>query len=409
MTKKILFALTLFSILFLGSISILPGLTIRNISVVGLLLYALLNAKEVSFNTDEKSYLVFITVLLLCNILNGQIASFGFVQNFVVYHLACVVIIMTIPLFVKNLRDLSFVTKLLIAFYIINVIVSYWQFFNNPLGWDLAYLITPGFEDNIEERMHYLEDLDDLSSYAITPGINGFVVTNGYFVATFLPVVSCMALNRGSRSFWGLVVLAVGVFGLYMIQQRSAFFLGVLYVFIALCYRMKSDWLTTSILLLAAVVVVTYFGTEFMQMDLGRLVLDDVATDDRFNLLHFFYEFMNEPTFILGGEDDPYWLSTLGHNTIFSSLLQGGIMSMLAYIVAFIIIVKRCLQLIFISYKNGFINTFVYSVACIIFIAISLTHSLGIQSGAIMFWLCYVLMIQAHSFEVGNRRKHNVF
>ncbi len=391
--RNIIIIILLFSILFLGSITLLPGLTIRNIAVVCLLLYAVRDFRKISLDIAEKAYLLFIITLLLCNILNGNIATFSFIQSFVSYHLVCLVIIMFFPLIIKTNRDLLFITKILIVFYVVNVFVTYLQFINVPIGWDLAYLITPGFEDAIDDRMVYLESLDDLTSIAVTPGIIGFVVTNGYFVASFLPIVSYMFLSNRIKHFClGLILIGIGLAGLFMIQQRAAFLMGVLCVLILLSVKAKRDWMLPLIMgIILLFVAYPYLET----IDMGRLVFDDVANDNRTNLLEFFFAYFDEEKFWLGGETDPLWLSSLGHNTIFSALLQGGIFSMIVYIVVLTIICIECFVNLYKSEKTNNIYTFVYALSCCLFVGVSLTHSMGIQSGAVMFWIPYVLMKQS--------------
>ena len=118
MLKKIFLSLILFSILFLGSVGLAPGISIRNIVLVLLSVYVLFNIKDVTIGWSEKLYFIYIAVLIFCNILNGQALEFHFIQNIGSYHFACVVLVLFFSLLVKENSDLSFITHLIIIFYI---------------------------------------------------------------------------------------------------------------------------------------------------------------------------------------------------------------------------------------------------------------------------------------------------
>lgn len=388
--RKIVIAILLFSILFLGSINLIPGISIRNIAIVCLFLYLVVHYRKISFDIAEKSYLFFVVVLLLCSILNGNIASFDFARTFISYHLACLVIIASLPVIIKSSSDIFFVTKILFVFFIVNVFATYLQFINAPIGWDIADIITPGFVNTVNEEFGYLDILDDLTSYALAPGINGFVVTNGYFVASFLPIAAQKFVSNNIKDICvGFVLIGIGIVGLYMIQQRAAFFLGILCVLIMFSFRAKRDWLITPTLgIILLFILYPYLDT----IDMGRLVYEDIAMDNRTHLLDFFFAYFDEEKFWLGGETYDYWVGTLGHNTIFNALLQGGIVTMLVYVIVLIITSFQCVKALYKSVKNNEMYAFVYALSCCMFIGVSLTHSMGIQSGAVMFWIPYILM-----------------
>lgn len=395
--KKLAIGFILFSILFLGSIGLAPGISIRNIVLVLLSIYVLFNIKDVTIGWSEKLYFIYIAVLIFCNILNGQALEFHFIQNIVSYHFACVVLILFIPLSIKDKSDLSFITLLMIIFFLINFVLTCLQYYNHPIGWDIARFLYPTFDVKISN----IEILNDLKGVSVAHGILGFSVTNGYFIASFLPVVSYLMLKGGIRRYIGLFLLLVGLVGLFMVQQRSAFALGVIYSIMAIIFMFRKEFYLFPIFLVILMFIVLNLGSlEHGSFDMGRLVIDDYTMfDDRLNVLNLFDIYMLEDNFLFGGERREFWLLTLGHNTIFSALLRGGVITMVVYIIVFFVILFDCIYIILSSVKRGNVLAFVYGVSCCIYVGVSFTHSTGIQSGAIMFWLSYVLMKKIYFIE----------
>lgn len=397
MLKKIAISLIFFSILFLGSLSFVPGLSIRNIVSVLLFFYLIPNLKKVSFDCCELLYVIYVLVLLVCNILNGNVLEYSFIQNFVSYHLVCLVVISTVPMLITSKDEFLFVTHLFVVIYIINFVLTYLQYNNEALGWDIVRLIYPKGDVGMEN----FESYEDFSGIAVVQGLTDFVVLNGYFVVTFLPIVSYQFLKNCWQSLMGIFVLLLGIMGLYMIQQRTAFYLGVLYAVFLLFYKFKREFYYVPVILIILALILP--NLELSYFDMGRLLIDDYTfSDDRLNLFNLFYAYSLEDNFLLGGEDNRYWLSSLGHNTIFSSLLRGGIFTMFVYTITFIVILFFCMKFFFRSLLNSNIFTLVYSSSCCIFLIVSFTHSLGIQHGAIMFWLLYVLM--KHSLTIETKK-----
>lgn len=395
--KKLAIGFILFSILFLGSIGLAPGISIRNIVLVLLSIYVLFNIKDVTVGWSEKLYFIYIAVLIFCNILNGQVFEFHFIQNIVSYHFACVVLILFFSLLIKENSDLSFITYLMIMFYLINFVLTCLQYYNLLIGWDIAIFLHPASV----EKLSNVEMLNDLKGISVVPGILGFSVTNGYFIASFLPVASYMMLNGGIRRYVGLFLLLIGLVGLFMVQQRSAFVLGVVYSIVATTYSFRKEFYIFPIFFIILMLIVLNWDSLGREsFDMGRLVIDDYTlSDDRLNVLNLFEVYMLEDNFLLGGERREYWLITLGHNTIFSALLKGGVITMLVYVIIFLVIVFSCMCTISLSVKRRKILAFVYGFSCCIYIGVSFTHSSGIQSGAIMFWLSYVLMKKSYFIE----------
>ena len=76
---------------------------------------------------------------------------------------------------------------------------------------------------------------------------------------------------------------------------------------------------------------------------------------------------------------------------------------MFVYIVVLLIISLQCFMMLYKSVKNNEMYTFVYALSCCMFIGVSLTHSMGIQSGAVMFWIPYILMKLSTKYIIQNQ------
>ena len=110
--------------------------------------------------------------------------------------------------------------------------------------------------------------------------------------------------------------------------------------------------------------------------------------------------FLNSDDFIFGADlDNKVLLYSLGHNTIMDALRRGGFISLLLYLPLFIIVVYKCSNIFIRGFMQNWHYSYTFSISCVLFIAYSLTHSTGIQSGAVLFWFIYSLMISSWKYE----------
>lgn len=399
MKEKILYVvviLTLFLILFAGSMKIGP-ISIRNLCMIGLLACVLTQLKNIRIDLCQKAYLVYLAVLIFCNIINGLVASNEFIQNMIVYHFVCVILILSLPLIVDSLSFVKIIITSLAVIYILNGIASALQFYNSSLGWSIGLFFAPQAGDMVEKASTY----ESLLKRSFVMGITGFVVTNGYFIASFVPVVAYKLLSRYNSvksQLFAFALLLFAVYLAYCIQQRTAMIIILLYIMI-ITYLRTNYFSRIIIVLLSIVFIVSPLFNFSFDIDMGRLTMDRVSNDARMNQFNNVMNYFNTEYFIFGGNKEVSLLMSMGHNTFTDALRRGGFITLIAYIFLAVVVVIECGKKIINAIKFNNQLTLALALSCTLHFLYSFTHSSGIQSGAIYFWLFYTLMNIAEKYE----------
>ncbi len=401
MFRYIVILFSLFSILFLGAINIGP-LSIRNLCVIWLAIFLLFSGNMESVDMCGKFYVLYLMALLLSNIVNGQIDDLVFLKNFLTNHITSLVLLLTLPIVVKSIKDIRILIGFVTIIQILNCLVSILQFYNIPIGWSLGLAVNPGAISLINQAEYYLESSDNLLSRSLIFGITSFVVANGYYLTVFLPMVSHNLLrdnNDYKRIPFSFFMLVLSTVTIFMVQQRMAFFLLVCYCLLVIYMRVHRSLLYKLVLLILSILIVSFLSLP-IDFESGRLTLDDISSDSRMNQITNFLNFLNSDDFIWGANlNDTALLYSMGHNTLMDALRRGGFISLVFYIPLFCVVVYRCVHILFIAYRNDLHYSFVLSVSCLIFLIYSFFHSTGLQSGAVLFWFVYAMLISAWKYE----------
>ena len=389
----------LFSILFLGSIGV-NGITLRNLCAIVLCYPIIKRFDRIEWDICQKSYFLYLIVLVICNLFSEQVTTFDFVQNFLAYHFVSIIIFSSFPIIIQSYQQLKSFFVFIAIIYVFNSVVSILQFYNVPIGWELGIFFSPGVKAFMEQARYYMDDAENFLSRSIVSGIMGFVVLNGCFSAVFLPIVTkdllCKDCYRRKVLISVMLLLLAGI-TLFMIQQRMAFFIFLLYLSFVLFLRFKAY---TFILLLVLILIACCIGIDFGQVEMGRLVTDGISSDSRMNQLDNLTSFFYSPDFLWGADLNNKLLSdSLGHNSILDSLRRGGFFSLLAFLFVFCVAFSKSCLIALRSFRQKYILTFSLSLSCVLCLLYSLTHSTGIQSGYIYFWVLYSLMLIAVKYE----------
>ena len=391
--KKGLIFITIFSILFLGGIGF--GIfSVRNIFILALLIVILCHTKDIKVDTCQKLYIAYIAVLIITNIINGQFFEYSFIQNLFTYHIASIIIFLSIPIITTSYKKLNNTITIISIIYVFNCIVSILQFYNNPIGWEIGYAINPNIK-NYEEVQDFINDGNFLSR-SIVSGITGFVVANGYFSATILPIASreLTPYKKFQKStIVSFCFIIVGGITIFMIQQRMAFAIYIFYLVLILLINLKKTSKMLPLIILVLMALYT-FEINIPQIDMGRLTTEKIGSDARMNQITNFANFFNSDYFLFGVDlTDEKIGNSLGHNTLLDSLRRGGFFAFIVYLLVFISIAIKCIKIAYRAASEKANTTLALSLSCILYLLYSFTHSTGIQSGSVNFWLIYSLMI----------------
>lgn len=361
-----------------------------------------MNFKAVSLDLCGKLYAIYLAALLLCTIVRGQIFDIVFYKNFLTNHISSLILVLVLPLIIKSINDIKVIIGFITSLQLLNCLVSILQFYNIPMGWNLGLAINPGAISNLNDAEYYLADADKLLSRSIVFGITSFVVANGYYLATFLPIASNNLLRNDvdiKGKIISLIMLVISGITIFMVQQRMAFFLLICYLILVLFIQIRKSLLYKLIFAIILIVIAGLYSGSF-DYDLGRLTMEDLHSDSRMRQITNFLTFMNSNDFIWGADlNDMGLLYSLGHNTLMDALRRGGFISFLLYLPLFIMVVYKCSCISINAFKLNAQYSFALSIACLLHIAYSFTHSTGLQSGSILFWIIYSLMVCSWKYE----------
>lgn len=367
------------SLIFFGSFSVGP-LTLRNYATLLFLIVSLhMSRDKIIFDHVVKGFIAYLTVLILCNIINGCLFSTIFFRMSIAFLLPSLLIILFLPYYISTKKDFEFVILFLIVIYVLNLLVTYGQFLGIPICWEIINFI--GFEswDESEEEL--------LGGFF--PGLLGKIVTNGYFLASFLPIATIgffhknIFLRIGSLSilmFAGLVM--------YVVQQRMAFLSLILYV-IFLLFVKKDKSLIWGVVLFLGLTI--FKGNVLNGIEMGRLSADE-DNSSRIRLFNQFWTFANTFDVIFGHYINYLKIGGIQHNCFTAVITLGGIPTFISFVILYYHMLKKNILIIVREVLNNYVLC-VLSVSCIIYAIYGLTHSSGLHNEGLYFWICYALIL----------------
>lgn len=377
------------SILLFGSLYLGP-LSLRNYFSLGLLIYGTVNLRYLKFNKVELLYFLYLLVLIICTALRGQLHDIEFYKNFLTFHVTSIGIIIGIPFLVNTPDKLSIASKTLACVYIANLAISIMQFMQIPIAWNIAGSINISAQERIDQSSAIMTN-EDLIGASVIQGLFAFVVTNGYIIASYLPLAIQRLFSKKSRlSLYDLIIISLAVIAAFLIQQRMCFYVTILFVVILMF--VKSGSVAKIFLPLILGIVAPFILDSIDTLDFGRLTnTNDPFREKTFVVLE---QVLASDEWILGCDlNDVYKTLVIGHNSILDSLRRGGIFTLITYIIFLSVTIYTLIGKIRKMYKANNYHACAYAVCSLLFIVYSMTHSMGIQSGAPFFWIPYALMI----------------
>ena len=408
--------LVVFSFVFLGGYHIGP-LSARLIVAYGLLGYVLWRGRtEYAPTMDMKMYFNYLIVYLFISLLNFSAFSVSFVKGLIAVHFVCCIAIYAFPRIFKNEVSIRAALIVLAFGFLLNAFVTFLQALNIPLGWSIGMFINPTDIADMEEMQMELEDTDQLEKSFIM-GIMGKSVGNGYFIATLLPVMTYYIWDKFRvKTLWTYFMFTVAALCIFFIQQRMALLVFLIYI-LYIGIRKKISPMASILIFATIIIFLAVYLEDILYFDysqLGRLT----STRDsvRNNTLTVLEDFIDNPLYLLLGHNqkttaEGYFIfHTMGHNSFLDSLRMGGIFLFITYIVLFVYLCKNLINLVQFSHDEKDFRTLGLALGCLCYLLYSQTHSTGVQSGSIIFWVLYMLTIQSHRVwcESNNEEENSI-
>ena len=340
-------------------------------------------------------YILFLSIMLIAQVLNGDIGAEGVAKSYLAYHLVPIVIFVAVDIYVGDMKMLKWVTLLLISVCVVDSVVTYLQYIGNPMGLGIGQFFSTDTSYSVQMLSDFYDThyTDDLLGRSITFGIMDSVVYNAYLLgaAGMLPLYYAFTnkTKTGEKIFALIAYLAIGAAG-FMTQQRAAFFL-FLFASAFLILKFGPRWF----LLLVGCFVVYYAlnANVFEPDNLGRF-------DDMTNLSGRAYIYQTsldyiQNHFFLGGVVN---CPVVPHNVLFSALISAGIFGGLVMIVLYFKMLYVGGRIV-LNRNKAISYSVVYASGFGIYMLIGLTHNENIVNGSVMCWLFFALALKACQLE----------
>ena len=410
--RFILIFVIVFSLLFLRSWHLIGPISFRNATAIVLFAFAVIRYRKMILTSNAKLYFVWVLIYVLLCCINGGIYSGAVITNLVAYHFVSLILLFSLPILLKKKTDLDILAVVFLFLFIFNCILTIMQFFNIEMGWAIGEFISPMKEDKIDELAYVGQGEETMLFHSMANGINGFVVTNGHFVACFLPFATYTLWKKGISNFMlGILVLLLALVSIVAIQQRMALVVWLLYVLILAFFRV-GKLAKISIAFLFVVLSIYITSVDIPLEMFGRLSMTD--DNRRYMVIDKFMEFISNTSNFMFGHPatekvaDEEMLLTIGHVSILDGMRRGGIICFLLHIYLFFSVLVECIRIIRKSKKVGNYYSVGFAICVILNLMYSLTHSDGITSGSVFLWGSYSLMVVSQRVFVKNSlENHN--
>lgn len=385
MRFKILYCIYLVICLFYGIVPVFGAITLRHLFT---LLMLIICFREGGLKLDKflKWYMVFLFFYVLIEVVMGY-SSFVFNKLLGTY-LASITIYMATKIMMTKYDAGRLIIMVLVVCGLVNAVVAIAQFYGSPM----AQIIPDILHIDIAEEDLEMYEKEDLHGYNVG-GLIGAVLS-GYF----LSATSVLALynRRGKITVYNWIVFAIVFFALFLVQERAGFAAGLIcaFLFLALVSVRNRKTLKTSVLvLIAAIIVISQFGSRFVSFEDTRYVeqgmIDYDKIDQAKNALKWV---LHNP---MGGANIFYDSGGYyPHNVFANALLYGGVfggMVLIGILIAQLVKIGK----VFRSYIKGKTKSILLVVICVTYLCYtinSFSHNYSLVFGGEMIFLLWAMI-----------------
>ena len=399
--RYIIIFICIYGLFFGGSLKIIGLLSLRLLLSVFSLFYVILNKKQIKKNSIFSLYLVYLLVYIFANVINGELLSYEFWQSIIAFHLPCVFLFLFLTVFLKTEENLTKICTVLSVIYLFNCILTIGQFFNDARAWELGQLLGMGSTD-IKDS--YLLSENNFGR-SICNGLFYSAVDNGYFIASFLPIVTKGVWSDNKVfKFSAFLFLCLAFTTSYMIQQRMCFLLILAYLCFIFIFKFSKAYKILFVFL--SIILISFMYELLFNIDMGRLSVETENTD-RYELFDKFATYLTTPESLFGGR--LYYFQNYGliqHNSLLASWIFSGLLGFLVFVKLYFKCMYNNINSLIVSLKLKKYLPVAFLLSCIFFNIYSLTHSSGIHQGDITYWFSYSLFLVSFKNAKFNRKKN---
>lgn len=393
----IFFYAFLLSVTLLGSITVGP-LTVRVLMTIVMILYLFhLKAhklQKVYTSIDYsflKLYIVFLLLMGIAQLLNGEIVEYQYLKKLFAYHVVCIVTFIAIEYYINSYNDLKRVILLLTIVMLLNNITSILQFIGNDLGWRIGM-----FFSDIQNKADFADTHDSLLGISLTPGFFGHVVNNAFSIAVLCPL-SLSLIDKPtnfSLKIFVIISLIIAFITCFVTQQRAAFALFLVSIAIYMFVVFKRNFYLSLLFILIVLMIGTKIDITDLDIDVGRL--SKTENDDRRDLYIHAFKFITEHP-ILGGPMSYQKLAGLSsHNIALDSWIFAGFFGFIAMMVLYtktiVVSIKTMIKGIMVNAQNRYMVF--CSLSVLIAMLYGLSHNTSYLTGNVIIFIPLALMLK---------------
>lgn len=339
-------------------------------------------------------FLVYIVLLLLAQVMNGDMESYG-IKWVLANHFVCIVaFIATVFIARDNTQNkIDIIVVTIMGLLVIDSIVTIMQYGNDPIGWAINLFIMQGRNEEVMAFQESHQMLDTLAGVAKAPGIFDSSVENGLFLGC-CGIMPFYFFLRDSKI---MKVIAFAVMGLsmlacFMCQERAAMLVllaSVFYLFFK-TFNRKAKW--TSVVVISIIALVMVVNIDFSNVDYGRYEeVGMFSNDARKNIWGYFIPYISN-NFLWGGAEGFRAITgALPHNFFFNAFVFGGLIGGITIIALYVMLVCKGYKLLIAKSSSNV--TRVLAIAFLAIMAQSIVHNASIITDDVLTFVLFGLMI----------------
>ena len=384
MFYRFIYFIYLFSTIFLTA-SFLPiSLTPRQGMAIIMFFVCLIKDKRLYSNKYWGIYLIFILFYGLSSFVTGYFSYYlqRLMGDFFVAYVAC----WATKIYIDKYVEVNSILLSLAVFGLFDALITIGQVNNWPFATAIARALNLDVYASFYEALEYNLDM----TTRVVPGLFRNGVMNGHFLMVTL--IAAFILLNGKNKVIGAFVTLTILTASFLTQQRSGFFIGVVFVLFLLfrsqgINRSKYKYLSYIAITVIIIIVSNVFFQRIGTME-TRYSEQGFSLTGREDMFDFTFDYYLN-NFFFGGflrMIDKY--QVYPHNFFLNALITGGFFGGLAII---IMVFKQTKHVIIELNKQRKYDMFSWILG-LIFIANvidSMVHNISLLNGDVLAWISW--------------------
>lgn len=406
--RIIFLILYLLAILSCGSIYLSNwGLTVRHVAVICMVIY--LGTKFVYEKWKYKIpriyiklYILYLFVLAIALILNGDFESYNFLKLLVSLHFVSIITFFAVDYFIDHRNCYLYISITFMLLLLADSFVTYLQYNNDPIGWVIGMYFS-----DIADSESFFSNHDTALGTSVTPGVFGHVVNNATFLATLIPFGVVIISNKKSNIFIKtltvlcLILLTLGVF---FTQQRVAFFTVILFFLLIIWILVRKNPLKAVLIsLLILLPVIVYYIDYIINVDVGRLA-NSSQGDTRLKLYSSAISYISENFFLGGPTGFEKITGFSAHNIILDSFINAGLFGFCSAMFLYFYTIIHSLKSFRIYFKKNDLAGIACHSSLLIVMFLAMFHNVSFLTGDAIIFVVLAMALKYDRLTLSSRK-----